>query len=270
MEAVVTSVLKSEGLTLRYPGAAQPTLRDFALSVAPGEFVAIVGGSGVGKSTLLRAIAGLLAPESGAIELDGADRDGRRRRAIVFQDGRLMPWRTLSRNIEYGLEGLGLSPAERSARIDEVLRLTGLADFADRYPHQLSGGQVQRGGIARALAVEPDILLMDEPFSAVDALTRTGLQDELLRIWEASGKAVLFVTHDISEAAPLQKPRNGSPPRCETRPRVYSTSSSASPLPFRNAVRAMAMMVITVTVQKNQVIGPRTRIIGSLPDISIA
>ena len=222
MEAVVTSVLKSEGLTLRYPGAAQPTLRDFALSVAPGEFVAIVGGSGVGKSTLLRAIAGLLAPESGAIELDGADRDGRRRRAIVFQDGRLMPWRTLSRNIEYGLEGLGLSPAERSARIDEVLRLTGLADFADRYPHQLSGGQVQRGGIARALAVEPDILLMDEPFSAVDALTRTGLQDELLRIWEASGKAVLFVTHDISEAARRDRPvRNdrGRPPPPSGRPR---------------------------------------------------
>ncbi len=112
-----------------------------------------------------------------------------------------MPWRDLHRNIGYGLEGLKMSAAARSARVDEVMKLTGLIDLADRYPHQLSGGQIQRGGIARALAVQPDLLLMDEPFSAVDALTRESLQDELLRLWQVSGKAVLFVTHDISEAA---------------------------------------------------------------------
>jgi NitT/TauT family transport system ATP-binding protein len=165
------------------------------MQVAPGEFVAVVGGSGVGKSTLLRVLAGLLQPESGRIALDAAVNPARRRRAIVFQDGRLMPWRDLAANVSYGLEGLDLSNAER---IDQVLRLTGLDHLRDRYPYQLSGGQVQRASIARALAVEPDVLLMDEPFSAVDALTRESLQDEQLRVWALSGKAVVFVTHDSS------------------------------------------------------------------------
>jgi len=194
-------VLTARDITLRFPGAAQPVLRDFSLSLEAGEFLAVVGGSGVGKSTLLRALAGLLTPSGGEVELNSPRRAGQRRRAIVFQDGRLMPWRTLRANIEYGLEGLGVSRAERRERVDEVLALTGLGELADRYPHQLSGGQAQRGGIARALAVQPDVLLMDEPFSAVDALTRGGLQDELIRIWQASGKAVVFVTHDIGEAA---------------------------------------------------------------------
>ena len=194
-------VLTARDITLRFPGAPQPVLRDFSLSLGAGEFLAIVGGSGVGKSTLLRALAGLLTPGGGQVELNSPRRAGQRRRAIVFQDGRLMPWRTLRGNIEYGLEGLKVSRGDRDARVDEVLELTGLAELADRYPHQLSGGQAQRGGIARALAVQPDVLLMDEPFSAVDALTRGGLQDELIRIWQASGKAIVFVTHDISEAA---------------------------------------------------------------------
>jgi NitT/TauT family transport system ATP-binding protein len=177
----MASVMTAENITVRYPNAAEPVLKNFSMTVAPAEFVAIVGGSGVGKSTLLRVLAGLLQPESGQITLDTQESPSRRRRAIVFQDGRLMP-----------LE-----------RIQEVLRLTHLSALRERYPHQLSGGQIQRGGIARALAVEPDILLMDEPFSAVDALTREVLQEELLRIWQASGKAVLFVTHDIGEAAYL-------------------------------------------------------------------
>ncbi|KAF0675014.1 ABC transporter ATP-binding protein [Profundibacterium mesophilum] len=194
-------VLTAKNLTLRFPGAETPTLRDFSIEIERGAFVALVGGSGVGKSTLLRAIAGLLDPESGTVALSSPERAGQRRRAIVFQDGRLLPWRSLAANVEYGLEGLSLPAAERRARIDEVLSLTRLDHLADRYPHQLSGGQVQRAGIARALAVRPDVLLMDEPFSAVDALTRGALQDELLRIWEASGAAILFVTHDIAEAA---------------------------------------------------------------------
>ena len=196
----MAAVLTAQSIVVRYPKAPEPVLKDFDMVVDPAEFVAIVGGSGVGKSTLLRVIAGLLQPESGQISLDTKEQSGKRRRAIVFQDGRLMPWRTLEDNIAYGLEGLAIGNTEKQARIEEVLRLTNLEPLRDRYPHQLSGGQVQRGGIARALAVEPDILLMDEPFSAVDALTRETLQDELLRIWEASGKAILFVTHDIGEA----------------------------------------------------------------------
>ncbi len=197
------AVLHARNVTLRYPRAERPVLAGFDLEVAAGAFIAIVGGSGVGKSTLLRVIAGLIAPEEGTVVLDTPEARDRRRRAMVFQDGRLMPWRRLRANIAYGLEGLAIDRDERAARIDAVLRLTGLESLQDRYPHQLSGGQIQRGGIARALAVAPDILLMDEPFSAVDALTRESLQEELLRIWQASGKAVLFVTHDIAEAVYL-------------------------------------------------------------------
>lgn len=196
----MATILAAKNLTLRFPGAPHPVIEAFDLTVERGEFLAVVGGSGVGKSTLLRAVAGLIGVESGTVEMFGEEAPGRRRRAIVFQDGRLMPWRTLADNIHYGLEGLNLPEAERRERVARVLDLTGLASFAGRYPHQLSGGQAQRGGIARALAVEPDILLMDEPFSAVDAITRTSLQDELLRIWGLSGAAVLFVTHDIAEA----------------------------------------------------------------------
>lgn len=196
----MASILNAKGIGLSFSNALQPILQDFDLVVAPGEFVAIVGGSGVGKSTLLRVVAGLIAPNSGTVTVTTSAGPDRRRRAIVFQDGRLMPWRDLRGNIGYGLEGLTMSAATRRGRVDDVMKLTGLTHLADRYPHQLSGGQIQRGGIARALAVQPDLLLMDEPFSAVDALTRESLQDELLRLWQASGKAVLFVTHDIAEA----------------------------------------------------------------------
>ena len=193
-------VIAIEGLGVRFPGNADWTLEDVSLAVRPNEFVALVGGSGVGKSTLLRVIAGLLPAQAGRVELPGEKVPGRRRRALVFQDGRLMPWRTVAGNVAFGLEGLALPKEEVERRIEEVLALTGLEDFAGRWPHQLSGGQVQRVGIARALAVKPAILLMDEPFSAVDALTRRSLQAELSRIWRQSDAAVVFVTHDIDEA----------------------------------------------------------------------
>lgn len=199
----MASVIEFDRLAYRHPGAAEPVIQDLSLDIAAGSFVAVVGGSGVGKSTLLRTAAGLLTPAAGEMRFNLPQRPGRRRRAIVFQDGRLLPWRTVAGNIAYGLETLGIDRAEQAARVDEALQLTGLAQLHERWPHQLSGGQAQRVGIARALAVKPDILLMDEPFSAVDALTRRNLQTELIRIWQATNSAVLFVTHDIDEAVYL-------------------------------------------------------------------
>lgn len=197
------AVVHLDNLGFRYQNADRWVVEKLTLTVEAGEFLAIVGESGVGKSTILRIIAGLIEPQAGAVKIDGDSDPTRRRRAMVFQDSRLMPWRRVEGNVMLGLEGLSLSREDASRRIENVLALTGLADFGQRWPHQLSGGQAQRVGIARALAVEPDILLMDEPFGAVDAMTRKHLQAELIRIWQASGKAVIFVTHDIEEAAIL-------------------------------------------------------------------
>ncbi|MGB7757907.1 MAG: ABC transporter ATP-binding protein [Salinisphaera sp.] len=195
-----TPLLTVEDLSYHYPGNNTPVFSDLNFSVADSEFVAIVGGSGVGKSTLLRNVAGLIPPSSGRIALSPAKNRGSRDRGFVFQDTRLLPWRRIASNIEYGLAGLHLSRGERRERVDEVLELTAMSAYRDRWPHSISGGQAQRIGLARALAVHPRLLLMDEPFSAVDALTRRRLQDELLAIWRRLGMAVLFVTHDIDEA----------------------------------------------------------------------
>ncbi len=178
-------------------------LKDFHLDIADGEFIAIVGASGVGKSTLLRVVAGLVRPTSGTVKRDSPERPGRRPYAMVFQDARLLPWRRVVKNVEFGLEGLGLTAEEKRRRATEALALVGLADKADRWPHQLSGGQRQRVAIARALAVDPDLLMMDEPFGALDAITRQSLQDELVDLWQRTGKTILFVTHDIEEAVYL-------------------------------------------------------------------
>lgn len=196
-------ILKIDELSYRYGNNDQPVFAGLDLEMAAGEFIAVVGGSGVGKSTLLRCVAGLSEPSDGRIELCMPHDDARRRRGIVFQDGRLMPWRRLRSNVAYGLKGLKLNAKQKKARINEVLELTRLGELADRWPHQLSGGQAQRGGIARALAVHPHLLLMDEPFSAVDAITRRHLQDQLLAIWDKTRKAVMFITHDIEEAVYL-------------------------------------------------------------------
>lgn len=193
-------IISIKDLGVRYPGADEWTLQSLCLDIRPREFVALVGGSGVGKSTLLRVIAGLLSPQAGSISVNGTTRKGERQLGLVFQDGRLLPWRTVRGNLSFGLEGLNLSKQEVEKRIDHVLALTQLQDFAERWPHQLSGGQAQRVGIARALAVKPSVLLMDEPFSAVDALTRKVLQGELIHIWQQTEAAVVFITHDIDEA----------------------------------------------------------------------
>lgn len=178
-------------------------LQDLNLEVAHGEFVALVGPSGVGKSTLLRVIAGLMPAASGQIIVEPPSAPDCRQIGFVFQDARLLPWRRVMGNVEYGLEGMLKSRDDRRERARDALNLVGLADFADRWPSQLSGGQKQRVAIARALAVRPALLLMDEPFSALDPATRHGLQDQLLEICTESRTSVIFVTHDLNEAAYL-------------------------------------------------------------------
>ena len=198
-------VLRFEGIALRFDGDPRRTtiLRDLDLVLMPGEFVSVLGPSGVGKSTLLRVAMGLVAPSAGRVRRLPDNGPGRRGGALVFQDARLLPWRRVRANVELGIEGLGLSRGTRRARATAALRLVGLEEQAMRFPHQLSGGQRQRVGVARALAVEPELLLMDEPFGALDAITRAALQDELRRLWMQTGKTVLFVTHDIDEAVYL-------------------------------------------------------------------
>jgi NitT/TauT family transport system ATP-binding protein len=163
-------------------------------------FVAVLGPSGCGKSTLLNMIAGLLAPTAGTIYFEGVLPAGRPPTAMVFQEFALFPWRTVQANVEFGLEEAGVPAAERRRRAHEHIALAGLAGFEAKYPHQLSGGMRQRVGIARALAVDPAVLLMDEPFSALDAQTRQLMQEELLAIWDRTRKTIIYVTHNIHEA----------------------------------------------------------------------
>ncbi|MEV4110491.1 ABC transporter ATP-binding protein [Nonomuraea sp. NPDC049695] len=174
------------------------------LDVREGEFLTLVGPSGCGKSTLLDLIAGLAVPTSGRILIDGEQVAGPGLdRGIVFQQYALFPWRTAQSNVEFGLEAKGVPKKERVRRAREHLALVGLAGFEERYPHELSGGMRQRVAIARSLAFDPDVLLMDEPFAALDAQTRESLQEELVHVWEQTGKTVVFITHGIDEAVYL-------------------------------------------------------------------
>lgn len=186
------------------PTRLLPVLRGVSFDVYDSEIVSIIGESGSGKTTLLRIIQGLMRADRGEVSVNGKRIEGPGYdRGIVFQQANLLPWRDAQSNVEFGLELKGVSPEERHARSRALLELVGLHDFANQYPHQLSGGMQQRIGVARALAIDPEILLMDEPFSALDAQTREVLQRELLLIHERTRKTILFVTHDLDEAVYL-------------------------------------------------------------------
>ena len=182
-------------------GRSVPVLTDVSLEVAQGEFLAIVGPSGCGKSTLLNIVSGLFPPTTGRVTVDGAPVEGINPRiGYMFARDALLPWRTSLANVAFGPELAGEPADRREARARDLLRLTGLAGFEGSYPSQLSQGMRQRVSLARTLARNPDILLMDEPFGALDAQTKLVLEEEFLRIWERDRKTVIFVTHDLFEA----------------------------------------------------------------------
>ena len=198
-EVVITGV--SKAFPRQGKDGMLSVLNDVNLTLAEQTFTCLVGPSGCGKSTLLRIIDGLMAPDTGDVRIGGErimapSLD----RGFVFQHFNLLPWRTVMGNIEFGLENLGMKKEERRPRAAEILKLVDLEGFESYYPGQLSGGMQQRVGLARALAVDPSLLLMDEPFGSVDDQTRMLLQEELLNIWERDQKTVVFVTHDIEEA----------------------------------------------------------------------
>nr|WP_244497068.1 ABC transporter ATP-binding protein [Aureimonas sp. D3] len=200
-----SKVIEAEGLTLTFETADGPVhaLKDVGLSVNRGEFVSFIGPSGCGKTTLLRVIADLEQPTSGAIRVNGlSPEEARLARAYgyVFQAAALYPWRNIERNVALPLEIMGLPKAERSDRVSRNLDLVGLSGFGRKYPWQLSGGMQQRASIARALSFDPDLLLMDEPFGALDEIVRDRLNEELLKLWAKTRKTVIFVTHSIPEA----------------------------------------------------------------------
>jgi len=183
-------------------GKTTNVLRDVNLEVAPGEFLCLLGPSGCGKSTLLSIIAGFLSPSAGAVKIDGEAVTGPDpRRIFVFQERGVFPWLTVAGNIAFGLSKL--SRTDREQRIAHYVKLVGLEGFEKAYPAELSGGMKQRVEVARALAVNPDMLFLDEPFGALDSITRLTMRRELLRIWEAERNTVIFVTHDIDEAVQL-------------------------------------------------------------------
>ena len=201
----MTAHIRIDGLTVAYDkplaGGAFVAVANLSLEVPRGTFVTIVGPSGCGKSSVLLAIAGLTKPASGRVLVNGTPVKGPGRdRAMVFQEFALMPWRTVVENVRFGLELQRWNGEDLTARALRYVRLVGLQGFEHYRPHQLSGGMRQRVGIARALAVDPEILLLDEPFGALDAQTREAMGDELLKIWEQDKKTALFVTHSIDEA----------------------------------------------------------------------
>jgi NitT/TauT family transport system ATP-binding protein len=200
--------LETRNLRMEYvrrrDGSRVVALDDVKVQIEPNKFVAIVGPSGCGKTTFIKIVDGLLKASAGEILIDGRNVDGPGRdRAMVFQEASLLPWRTVFRNVMYGLECQGRADSASRKRAEDLIRLVGLGGFEQNYPHELSGGMQQRCNLARALALDPEVLIMDEPFAALDAQTRELMQAELLRVWKETRKTVLFVTHQINEAVYL-------------------------------------------------------------------
>jgi ABC-type taurine transport system ATPase subunit len=203
---VLAPIVEVDGVTLEYPSRDGPVtaLADVTLAIGEGDFVCVVGPSGCGKTTLLRIIAGFVAPTRGRAALDGRPITGPdHQRGVVFQQPTLYPWLTVEENVAFGPRMRRVPAAERRALAERYLRLVGLWDFRRKPPWELSGGMQQRVAIARVLANDPRILLMDEPFGALDALTREHLQEALLALWKATGKTVFFITHSVEEACYL-------------------------------------------------------------------
>lgn len=199
--------IEVRNVSYRYETAAGPVLAvtDVSFSVAPTEFLCVLGPSGCGKTTILNMLAGFLTPTQGEILMDGNPLAGQEHsRGVVFQDfAQLFPWRTARRNVEFGLEMRGVPEAGRRETALRFLRLVKLEKFADAYPHQLSGGMQQRVAIARALAYNPGVLLMDEPFAALDAMTREEMQKQLTEVWQETRKTIVYITHNVAEAVYL-------------------------------------------------------------------
>ncbi|HWZ40761.1 MAG TPA: ABC transporter ATP-binding protein [Bradyrhizobium sp.] len=197
--------IQNVGQVFRTSGAEVVALSEVSLDIKPGRFVVLVGPSGCGKSTLLMMLAGLRQQTSGTILVNGAPigEPDPNRVGVVFQEASLFPWLTAEENVEFPLALRGVARGERRAKADEMLKLVGLEGFGKRHPHELSGGMKQRVSIARGLVQDPPVLLMDEPFAALDEQTRMTMGDELLRIWAATGKTVVFVTHSLTEAVYL-------------------------------------------------------------------
>jgi len=195
------ALLELERISAQYPGAADPVLADINLSLGPQQLLVALGPSGSGKTSLLNLIAGFVTPSAGRISLDGVPVQGpSAERGVVFQDDALLPWQDVLANVAFGLELAGMPRPERERKAREMLALVDLADFGTRRIWQLSGGQKQRVGLARALAADPRVLLMDEPFGALDAFTREQMQALLLQVWQRTAKPVFLITHDIEEA----------------------------------------------------------------------
>jgi len=195
------ALLKLERISAQYPGAAEPVLADISFSLGPRQLLVALGPSGSGKTSLLNLIAGFVAPSAGEISLDGVAVKGpSAERGVVFQDDALLPWQDVLTNVAFGLQLAGVPREKRETKAREMLALVDLAGFDQRHIWQLSGGQKQRVGLARALAADPRVLLMDEPFGALDAFTREQMQELLLQVWQRTAKPVFLITHDIEEA----------------------------------------------------------------------
>lgn len=208
--AVGEPIVAVSGLSYSFSHARNTNVpaifEDFSLSLESGSITSVLGPSGCGKTTLLNIVAGLIKHDRGSVRVDGVEVDGASpRRGVVFQRYSLFPWLTIRQNVEFGPRMAGVSRHERRERSDWYLELVGLTKWADAFPKELSGGMMQRAAVARAYAAEPDILLMDEPFGALDAETRAGLQEELLETWLREKKSIMFVTHDVDEAVYLSQ-----------------------------------------------------------------